>query len=275
MTGELQVHPAELIEIEAMRDLLAAAPRPFAARYGLALREIGGATCLALAACPELLLLNRAMGLGLAAPATEDDLAEIVRFYAPLGVPWMVPLGPGARPPELAAWLEARAFTPGYAWMKFERGTEPPLGMHTDLRVEAAEPNHADVFACTFLSGYGAPAGLAELVAALVGRPGWHCFVAFDGGKPAATGALYARGALGWLGAAATLPEYRRRGAQGALLAARIRRAADLGCTKLVTETGERTHDRPNVSYRNILRSGFAEAYIRPNFVALADRVAR
>ncbi len=119
MTGETHIHPAELIEIEAMRDLLAAAPRPLAARYGLALREIGGATCLALAACPELLLLNRAMGLGLDAPATEERLDEIVRFYTSSGVPWMVPLDPGARPPELAAWLEARGFAPGYAWMKF------------------------------------------------------------------------------------------------------------------------------------------------------------
>ena len=273
MTGEMPVYPAELIEIEAMRDLLAAAPRSLAARYGLALREIGGATCLALAACPELLLLNRAMGLGLAVPATEGGLDQIVRFYASSGVPWMVPLGPGARPPQLAAWLEARGFAPGYAWMKFERGAEPPLAVHTDLRVEAAEPKHADAFARTFLSGYGAPAGLAGLVAALVGRPGWHCFVAFDGGEPAATGALYARGALCWLGAAATHPEYRRRGAQGALLAARIRRAAELGCTTLVTETGERTDARPSVSYRNILRSGFAEAYVRPNFVSPADTV--
>ncbi len=147
--------------------------------------------------------------------------------------------------------------------------------MHTDLRVEAAEPKNADVFARTFLSGYGAPAGLAELVAALVGRPGWHCFIAFDGDAPAATGALYARGALCWLGVAATLPACRRRGAQGALLAARIRRAAEIGCTRLVTETGERTGDRPSVSYRNILRSGFAESYVRPNFVAPAGRVGR
>ena len=273
MTGEVHIHPAELIEIDAMRDLFAAAPRSFAARHGFAVREIGSATCLALAACPELLLLNRAMGLGLAAPATEESLDEIVRFYASPGVPWMVPLGPGARPPELAAWLEARGFAPGYAWMKFEHGPEPPPAAETDLRVEDVGPECADAFAETFLAGYGAPAELEELLAALVGRPGWHCFIAFDGCAPAATGALYVRGALGWLGVAATLPEYRRRGAQGALLAARIRRAAEVGCTRLVTETGERIGDRPSVSYRNILRSGFAEAYIRPNFVSPADTV--
>jgi hypothetical protein len=83
--------------------------------------------------------------------------------------------------------------------------------------------------------------------------------------------ALFVTGALGWLGVAATLPASRRRGAQEALIAARIRHAAALGCTRLVTETGERTEERPSVSYRNILRAGFAEAYLRPNLVSPPD----
>ena len=45
---------------------------------------------------------------------------------------------------------------------------------------------------------------------------------------------------------------------------------APLGCTLVVTETGERIADRPSSSYRNILRYGFEEQYLRPNWIAPA-----
>jgi hypothetical protein len=57
------------------------------------------------------------------------------------------------------------------------------------------------------------------------------------------------------------------RGCQTALLRRRIRDAAAAGCETLLVETGERTGDRPSASYRNILRAGFREAYVRPNWV--------
>ena len=65
----------------------------------------------------------------------------------------------------------------------------------------------------------------------------------------------------------ATRPSHRRRGAQGALLARRIRDAADLGCRWLVTETGEDLPERPNPSFRNMLRTGFELAYQRANYL--------
>jgi GNAT superfamily N-acetyltransferase len=67
---------------------------------------------------------------------------------------------------------------------------------------------------------------------------------------------------------AATLPEARGRGSQTALLAHRIAAAAEQGCSLVVTETGERVADRPSASYRNILRAGFEERYLRANYRA-------
>jgi GNAT superfamily N-acetyltransferase len=79
---------------------------------------------------------------------------------------------------------------------------------------------------------------------------------------------VFAHGDVAWLGMAATLPEARGRGSQSAILARRIERAAELGCSVVATETGARTSDRPSGSYRNILRAGFEEAYLRPNFAS-------
>jgi hypothetical protein len=57
---------------------------------------------------------------------------------------------------------------------------------------------------------------------------------------------------------------HRRKGAQNAIFAARIRRARKLGVS---TETGELVEDPPRSSYRNILRTGFGLRNVRPNLV--------
>jgi hypothetical protein len=73
-------------------------------------------------------------------------------------------------------------------------------------------------------------------------------------------------------GIAATLEPARGRGCQLALLHRRILDAAAAGCHTLFVETGERIPDRPSASYRNILRAGFEEAYLRPNWQRSAAR---
>ena len=105
-------------------------------------------------------------------------------------------------------------------------------------------------------------AELAFELSALVGAAGWRCFVAWDGDEPAGGGALYVDGEVAWLGIGATRPAYRGRGSQSAILAARIETARALGVKQLATETGEQV----GPSYRNIMRAGFAEAYLRPNW---------
>jgi len=65
-----------------------------------------------------------------------------------------------------------------------------------------------------------------------------------------------------YFGLAATLPEHRGKGGQGALFAARIEHALGAGCRTLVTETGELRDDLPGASYRNILRYGFEERHV-------------
>jgi hypothetical protein len=50
------------------------------------------------------------------------------------------------------------------------------------------------------------------------------------------------------------------------LLAARIDAARAAGAVSLATETGERVPGAPDQSYRNILRAGFREAYLRANW---------
>ena len=133
-------------------------------------------------------------------------------------------------------------------------------------RVERVEDGRD--FGPIIAAAYGMPAEAATTFDALPRTDGWHCFVAYDGDDAAGAAALYVHGTTAWLGVAGTAPEHRRKGAQTALLAARIAAGRAEGVHRFTTETGERIPDRPSNSYRNILRAGFEERYVRPNAVA-------
>ena len=216
--------------------------------------EIGGATCLALRRLP-VRIFNRVAGLESLAP-----LDEIAAFYGES--PWWISDSHG-----LGAELEERGFTRDYGWMKFSRGVGPREAQ-SDLRVEEIGPDRAGDFAAVIVEGYGMPDWSAPVAANIVGRPDWSCYVAYDGETPGGAGALFVHERVGWLGFGATVPALRGRGAQSAILAARIEEARKQGCTTVTTETGELEDDRPSNSYRNILRAGFREAGVRPNYKA-------
>jgi GNAT superfamily N-acetyltransferase len=84
------------------------------------------------------------------------------------------------------------------------------------------------------------------------------CFLAELDGQPGAAGVLSINDGVALFAGAATVPEMRRRGLQGALLQARMRYAAEHGCdlAMMVAEAG-------GESQRNAERKGFRIAYTR------------
>ena len=239
----------ERAELEAFRDWAAAAPDG-----AVESAQHGRALALRSTAFPTR-ELNRIVGLYDVA-----DLDALAAFYS--GNSFWVSLDPAA---GLDDEFVARGFTADYAWQKFARGLEP-VEARTDLRVVDAE-TPAD-FGQAFADGYGLPPALADFAAAVVSRTGWHCFVAYDRRTPVGAGALFESGEAGWLGAAATVPSHRGRGAQSAILAARVERARERGLRVLITETGVARDGRPGASYRNIVKSGFEPTYVRPNYAS-------
>jgi N-acetylglutamate synthase-like GNAT family acetyltransferase len=81
--------------------------------------------------------------------------------------------------------------------------------------------------------------------------------MAFDGSRPVAIAMLCVFEDLGYLTSATTTESHRQRGAQQALIAKRLERAAEAGCAMLVSETLYMIEH----SWRNLQRAGFQEAY--------------
>jgi GNAT superfamily N-acetyltransferase len=216
--------------------------------------EIDGATCLALRRIPERFFC-RVMGLTSTAP-----LDTIAAFFG--DTPWWISDSHG-----LGDELAERGFVRDYGWMKFSRGVGPRQA-RSDLAVATIGPELCDDFATVVAGGFGMPEWSKPLAANIVGRPGWSCYVAYEGDAPAGAGALHVHERIGWLGFGATLSQFRGRGAQSAILAARIEEARRLGCAAVTTETGALEEGRPSSSYRNIVRAGFREVGVRENYRA-------
>ena len=231
--------------------------------------EAGGAVVMRFPSAPDVPMVNRAVGLGVERAAAEEDVDAVIAAMG-ADVSYYVAVAETAQPAELPAWLAARGLEPGWGWMLFRRSLADVPEAETELTVrEVGSRVDAEAFAQIVCAGYGLPRAVVPDVAR-VPEAGWLCWLALDGDEPASAAAMYVAEGAGYLGFAATLPEHRGKGAQSALLAERIRRAAELGCDVVVTETGERRDDLPSNSYRNILRSGFEEVVVTANWLGRA-----
>jgi hypothetical protein len=97
--------------------------------------------------------------------------------------------------------------------------------------------------------------GPAILITPLLTHPAFHCFVAYLNDQPAALAVLHIKGKVASMANGITLPEFRSKGLQTALLRHRMNIAKDLACDLVV---GQATPT--NVSLRNQCRTGFTLA---------------
>lgn len=255
---------AELIEAYQMADFFRAAPASFTQQHGLYLTETSSYIAI-LAKSEAFRMYKRVFALGIASPTNESEIQYLIELYGQAGLPFTIRLSPEAQPPELTQWLEANGFIPGTRTARFFRMLDEPIDIAHKLRMEPVNAKNASQFA--YIACREQNPALQKWLLTTLERPGWYHYVALDDETPIATGVLYMREKIGWLGWAATLPSHRRKGAHGALLAHRIHEAKRLGCILLSAETREDTPEEPNPSYHNLLRAGFQFAYLRPDYI--------
>ena len=258
----------ERIEREQWADFCEAAPAELEDAGGVDLMRIAGAVA-GRAPGIDVLAANRVVGLGMFEPATAAAVDACIEFFRAAGVPrFFIQVCPAARPQALTDWLAGRGLRHYNNWMRLYRAAEvspepPPQGSRIDEIGRAGALAAAGIVSAAF----GFPPPVIPWIAALVGRPGWRHYLAYDGERPVGTAAMFVRDGAAWLGWAGTAPDARGQGVQTALIARRIADAAAAGCRHLVAETAEDTPEKPNPSTHNLRRLGFADAYVRPNYI--------
>jgi hypothetical protein len=258
-----EIAAMERIERETSLALYINAPAIVAQELGLACRRIADGA-LILSRKLDHIMLCRLQGFGVEAPASATVLDEAITVFRNAGIRnWIVQLAPGAD--ALSHLLAARGFERHpRTWAKFVFAGELPEA-RTDLEIREIDRRHAEAFGEIARTAFELPTPAGPWIAGIVGRPRFRTFMAFDNDKPVACGTVYIDGNTSWLGFGATLASHRKRGAQSAILAARIRASRDAGATLISTETGIPHYDEAGPSFKNIQRAGFRVAYERPN----------
>jgi GNAT superfamily N-acetyltransferase len=205
---------------------------------------------------------NQIVGMGLYGEVTRDDMDRVEHFFRSRAVPSTIVLSPladeslrtllgecGYRIAELNSVLirrisESEPFT-------------PPAG----VLIERVTPETAKPWMRAIAQGFAQDITAAEeVLGGFAALPGALAFLARIDGKVVGGcgGRIIVEARIATLYGTATLPEFRRRGVQSALIAQRLHEAALAGCEYAVVST------KPGSgSQRNMERRGFRLAYTK------------
>jgi GNAT superfamily N-acetyltransferase len=198
--------------------------------------------------------VNRAYGLAMDGPVDDAFLEEIEDVFRSAGVAPEIETCP-LEHPSLTDRLAARGYRPGAVTRVFAMPPRSRFEPVTGVDLERVDPTLAPVYETTVARGFvdaddGEPGAGARSFARAAARA--HAWLARIDGEPAGGGAAGITEGVAGLYGASTLPRFRRRGVQRALLAARVDAASDLGADVVTVLTNPETG-----SERNVRRAGF------------------
>jgi GNAT superfamily N-acetyltransferase len=200
----------------------------------------------------------------IAVSAIEGDvdalLDRAVEQYRGMKVRWT--LLPEHRPTDLAERITRRGFT-RHEVHAMVRTTDIDAAAERDVTVERVDATTVDDFTRTMAEGWGMdPGPLARLNRMVIDHPrGPHLFLARAGGEPAATAGVVLLPKSAYLIGGVVVPRFRGRGLYRALVAARLRHAAEAGLAIATTQA------RADTSAPILERLGFETVCTVPSFI--------
>jgi GNAT superfamily N-acetyltransferase len=251
----------ERTEARANVDFVETRERLFAGS-GAAWIEVGGAYAMFDGVGSPL---TQTFGLGVFEDATAEHLEEIEAFFMDRGSDVFHEVSPLADQ-SLMALLNARGYRPiELTCVMYQdlRDFDPNTAINTRIKTRVIEITEADLWAATAAEGWATVhESLGEFMLAFGaiaartanGRP---CIAELDG-HPVAAAGFQILDDVCILAGASTVPEFRRKGAQNALLKARLQYAVDRGCwlAMMCALPGSQ-------SQKNAQKNGFNIAYTR------------
>jgi len=208
-------------------------------------------------------LVNRAIALGMGEPLTVAGLRALKDEFASYGLKnFALQISPHGMRGLGSEQIAETGLVEREHWVKLLRGNGKVADIPADgIVVREVEAGDFLGFGDVSVRGFGRPPIIAHWMGATVGDPRWRHYLAWIDGQPAGAAALYWQDDYAWLGIGSTLPEYRQRGVQQRLIAARLQAGLALGVKYFVAETESR-----NVSCGNLQKAGFEVVYERCNY---------
>jgi|tagenome__1003787_1003787.scaffolds.fasta_scaffold20933746_3 ribosomal protein S18 acetylase RimI-like enzyme len=261
---------AERTEAAAMRRILDDQTPEVRDLLGMSTHAVGDGVHTVVVRDPMWGYWNKA--LGFCEPVTDDIVGAVADRCRDLAATVAALLvQPRVVLDDWSSITERHGLTPGTVMVKCF-GPAEPRPVETDLRITRLTPEHAADFVRIMAVGFGfeqTPDADAMFAGEQFFDGDWATYGAWDGDALVGVARMLAVAeteAVALFGAA-TLPQGRNRGAQGALLDVRVREARDRGLRWASAETWLESTENQNPSQHNLRRAGLTEVHTRPNWV--------
>ena len=198
---------------------------------------------------------NRAQTVPGGAERQNSSAQQCIERYAEAGVgQFFVWVNASPNDGQIVADLKRVGFTTfgGTTYPVLARLAQKIPGPDVSLQVRPFNPSQEGASIGEYEDSYQ-----REAILNSVDHAGEQSFIAWDGKTPVASASVVTNDQLAYLYGAFTLEQYRGRGAQSALIAARVSYAAEQGCMWAASET----LGLLKTSLGNLKRQGFEEVY--------------
>ncbi|HEX4735572.1 MAG TPA: hypothetical protein VH247_14255 [Thermoleophilaceae bacterium] len=269
-----EVAAVEAAEARAWADCYSAAPAAFQAGAGIETAWVGGALLIAWAATGRR-YFSRTIGLAVTEPATRATVDAVVDWYDQRGISmFLLQSLPHCRPAEYEAWLREHGLEPFDRQDRIVRDAQafdPPPAGDRDIRVEPVTASNTEAWSDFLQRIYGLET--AGWLPRLIGRRGWHPYVAREDGEIVAARTMCI-GADGhaWLGMDGPVPGLGTQDYEpdAAICAAIVEDGLRLGVRRFLADIEAPSDAMDTPAYANFAALGFTRPYVRTHWARIS-----
>jgi ribosomal protein S18 acetylase RimI-like enzyme len=256
----------ERVEAEWFFEWIDGTPEPAKSVLATSATRLGGGGIATSMANDPVSYWSKA--LGFERPVTRETIAEIVDFYLASGTPSAtIQIAPDLVPADWDQICAEFGLSTDHSWVKLAGSSDIRLDLPVGVRVGVVGPDDVDEWANVVFRGFQMPTDhLPSIAVESALRGAIQPFAAWVGSTLVAGASLAVVDGIGALLGAATLSEYRGRGAQRALIGIRAQSARSQGVDRLVAEAVRPGVERGNPSLNNLQLAGLRPVYERANW---------
>ncbi|HEY7418942.1 MAG TPA: GNAT family N-acetyltransferase [Ktedonobacteraceae bacterium] len=228
--------------------------------YAVQTRDFGGATAFLAQRTYNADQTSHVGGI------SRDDLSSleaIFEWYHSYGVHCTFYIAPPIASPPLLWHLAAKGWYQSGFYHVLYGLPQVDTTPHADIVIRHVTLAEQDLFADVYCESFEVPKTdayvyIRDSIRVLVEIPTNHCFFALIDNTVAAIAVLSVHEQVGYLALSGTRPHFQNRGCQKAMLQARLRKAAQAGCTLVLGQAAV-----ASISQQNMEKAGLHLAYTK------------